>query len=77
MNKRLRKLTEYHSHTLRKSYYSTDIEKLSKELLEIAEKIKKLEGEKLITITKAIKRCESYTQQPETEKIPYRLLSQK
>jgi len=50
MNKRLRKLTEYHSHTLRKSYYSTDIEKLSKELLEIAEKIKKLEGEKLINI---------------------------
>ena len=50
MNKRLYKLITYHNRILRETYYSSDIDKLSKELLEISEKIKNLGGDKLINV---------------------------
>jgi hypothetical protein len=50
MNKLMHRLINANNRIPRKSYYSADIEKLSKELLEIAEKIKELGGEKLINI---------------------------
>ena len=45
MNKRLHKLIEYQNRTFEKAHYSTNIDKLSKELLELVREIKELYGE--------------------------------
>jgi hypothetical protein len=47
MNKQLHRLITYHNRTVRESYYGTDIERLSKELLEVVKKIEKVGRDEL------------------------------